>query len=129
MKYPTPMRQIDCIDRLKNERRMLKSDMPEGFFARPVPKIENGIVSKTELNMRVWICGIPGKEGTIWEGSTLLMYMFFPEDYPTQPPKCQFDPPLPHPNIYPSGSVCLSIINEKLDWKVNITIREILIGI
>jgi hypothetical protein len=29
-----------------------------------------------------------------------------------RPPKCMFKPVLPHPNIYPSGTVCLSILND-----------------
>ncbi|CAE8641234.1 unnamed protein product, partial [Polarella glacialis] len=37
--------------------------------------------------------------------------------------------PLFHPNIYPSGTVCLSILNEDEDWKPAITIRQILLGI
>jgi ubiquitin-conjugating enzyme E2 I len=40
-----------------------------------------------------------------------------------------FKPVLPHPNIYPSGTVCLSILNEEEDWKPHITIRQILLGI
>lgn len=33
---------------------------------------------------------------------------------PSKPPKCVFDPPLFHPNVYPSGTVCLSIVNESM---------------
>jgi len=40
-----------------------------------------------------------------------------------------FKPVLPHPNIYPSGTVCLSILNEEEDWKPNITVKQILLGI
>jgi ubiquitin-conjugating enzyme E2 I len=36
---------------------------------------------------------------------------------------------IPHPNIYPSGTVCLSILNDEEDWKSSITIRQILEGI
>lgn len=36
---------------------------------------------------------------------------------------------LPHPNIYPSGTVCLSILNEEEDWKPPITVKQILLGI
>jgi ubiquitin-protein ligase len=28
----------------------------------------------------------------------------------TQPPKCKFVPPLFHPNVYPSGTVCLRCV-------------------
>ena len=44
-------------------------------------------------------------------------------------PKGQFKPLLPHPNIYPSGTVCLSILNEEEDWKSSISIKQILMGI
>ncbi|KXZ42757.1 hypothetical protein GPECTOR_120g424 [Gonium pectorale] len=40
--------------------------------------------------------------------------MEFTEDYPTKPPKCRFPAGFFHPNIYPSGTVCLSILNEEL---------------
>lgn len=50
-------------------------------------------------------------------------------EYPTKPPKCIFTPALFHPNVYPSGTVCLSILNEEEGWKPAITIREILLGI
>jgi len=55
--------------------------------------------------------------------------MDFPTDYPLRPPKCQFKPVIPHPNIYPSGTVCLSILNEEEDWKSSISIKQILLGI
>merc|ERR1719242_2634300 len=59
--------------------------------------------------------------------------MEFTEDYPSKPPKCKFalvnGKPLFHPNVYPSGTVCLSILNEDEDWKPAITIRQILLGI
>lgn len=67
-------------------------------------------------------------------------------EYPTKPPKCmdydphhtffpltsrsgKFVPPLFHPNVYPSGTVCLSILNEEEGWKPAITIKQILLGI
>jgi len=30
-----------------------------------------------------------------------------------------------HPNIYPSGTVCLSILNENDGWKPAITIKQV----
>ena len=50
-------------------------------------------------------------------------------DYPSKPPKCKFTPPLFHPNVYPSGTVCLSILDEEKSWKPAITIKQILIGV
>src|SRR5271154_4485143 len=76
-----------------------------------------------------WEAGIPGKAGTPWESGLFKLWLLFPEEYPTRPPKCKFDPPLFHPNVYPSGTVCLSILNEDEGWKPAITIKQILLGI
>jgi ubiquitin-conjugating enzyme E2 I len=81
------------------------------------------------VNMLKWFCEIPGPKGSIWEGGGYKLYMEFPPDYPLRPPKSQFKPVLPHPNIYPSGTVCLSILNEEEDWKSSISIKQILLGI
>lgn len=61
--------------------------------------------------------GIPGKEGTDWAGGVFKVMFDFPDEYPSKPPKCKFVPPLFHPNIYPSGTVCLSILNEDEGWR------------
>ena len=49
--------------------------------------------------------------------------------WPAKPPKCKFTPALFHPNVYPSGTVCLSILNEDEDWRAAITVKQVLIGI
>lgn len=41
----------------------------------------------------------------------------------------KFVPPLFHPNVYPSGTICLSILNEDEAWKPAITIKQIALGI
>jgi len=98
------------------------------------------------LDLKNWECGVPGKEKTIWEGGLFKLTVSFPEgqapgqrmlptmltrdaEYPTKPPKCKFTPPLFHPNVYPSGTVCLSILNEEEAWKPAITMKQILLGI
>ena len=37
----------------------------------------------------------------------------------------KFTPPLFHPNVYPSGTVCLSILDEEKGWKPAITIKQV----
>jgi ubiquitin-conjugating enzyme E2 I len=81
------------------------------------------------MNLMEWEVGIPGKEGTPWEGGLYKLSMTFPEDYPSKPPKCKFAPPLFHPNVYPSGTVCLSILDEEKSWKPAITIKQIVLGV
>jgi ubiquitin-conjugating enzyme E2 I len=88
-----------------------------------------------------------------------MMLIYFFSEYPTKPPKCKFllhtnmstrtrlraaagndslcinsftgkfTPPLFHPNVYPSGTVCLSILNEEEGWKPAITVKQIALGV
>ncbi len=55
--------------------------------------------------------------------------MNFSDEYPAAPPECKFDPPLFHPNVFPSCKVCLSILNAEKDWVPTITIKDVLRGI
>lgn len=65
---------------------------------------------------------------TDWANGVYKLTMEFSDDYPIKPPKCVFTPKLFHPNVYPSGTVCLSILNEEKDWRPAITIKQILLG-
>jgi len=81
------------------------------------------------MNLMRWKCHIPGKKGSLWEGGYYPIAIEFPEDYPQKPPKCKFPEKFYHPNIYPSGTVCLSILNEDEDWMPSISVKQILLGI
>ena len=37
----------------------------------------------------------------------------------------KFDPPLYHPNVYPSGTICLSILDEEKSWRPSITMKSV----
>ncbi|KAL9596432.1 MAG: hypothetical protein Q9219_005816 [cf. Caloplaca sp. 3 TL-2023] len=112
-----------CLIRLQEERKQWRKDHPFGFFAKPV-RTPQGV-----LDLKNWECGVPGRDKTLWEGGLFKLTVSFPDEYPTKPPKCKFVPPLFHPNVYPSGTVCLSILNEEEGWKPAITIKQILLGI
>ncbi|XP_055835731.1 SUMO-conjugating enzyme SCE1-like [Solanum dulcamara] len=77
----------------------------------------------------VWQCSIPGKPSTDWDDGHYPLTMHFSEDYPSKPPKCKFPPDFFHPNVYPSGTVYLSILNEDSGWRPAITVKQILVGI
>jgi len=49
--------------------------------------------------------------------------------FPSLAAKCVFVPALFHPNIYPSGTVCLSILDAEKHWRPAITVKQILLGI
>lgn len=68
--------------RLVEERKAWRRDHPFGFFARPVSKGDGS------SDIMKWEAGVPGKEGTDWEGGIFKVSMEFSEDYPSKPPKC-----------------------------------------
>eukprot|EP01034_Spumella_vulgaris_P021388 gene21389-27418_t len=76
-----------------------------------------------------WEVGIPGKDGTDWEGGVYKVVMSFPASYPAKPPVCRFVPPIYHPNVFSSGDICLSILKEEDGWRPAITIVMIAQGI
>ncbi|XP_035612241.1 SUMO-conjugating enzyme UBC9-A isoform X1 [Oncorhynchus keta] len=121
-KSPPVMSGI-ALSRLAQERKAWRKDHPFGFVAVPTKNPDG------TMNLMNWECAIPGKKGTPWEGGLFKLRMLFKDDYPSSPPKCKFEPPLFHPNVYPSGTVCLSILEEDKDWRPAITIKQILLGI
>jgi len=37
--------------------------------------------------------------------------------------------PLFHPNVYPSGKICLSLLDPEKAWRPSLTIKQLLLGI
>lgn len=81
------------------------------------------------MNLQKWEAGIPGKEGTIWAEGVYPITIEYPNEYPSKPPKVKLPANFYHPNVYPSGTICLSILNEDQDWRPAITLKQICLGI
>uniref|UniRef100_A0A804MBH4 UBC core domain-containing protein n=1 Tax=Zea mays TaxID=4577 RepID=A0A804MBH4_MAIZE len=92
-----------------------------GFVAKPA------MLPDGSVNLMLWNCVVPGKEGTDWEGGYFPVTLHFTENYPSNPPTCKFPRRFFHVNVYDSGDVCLSILGDA--WAPSITVRQILIGI
>lgn len=103
------------------ERKHWRKDHPPGFYAKPKPAVDGS------SDLFHWSGGIPGKEGTDWEGGTYKVNLKFSSDYPSAAPEVFFDPPIFHPNVYDDGKVCLSILTK--DWRPAITLKQILVGV
>ena len=58
-----------------------------------------------------WLIWETSPENTLYEGGLFKVHLTFPHDYPLQPPKMQFKTEMWHPNVYPSGLVCISILH------------------
>lgn len=72
-------------------------------------------LSPDENNFNIWNILIFGPPETIFEGGVFPCRLSFPLTYPNKPPEFRFTKSLPHPNIYPDGRVCISILHEGQD--------------
>ena len=64
-----------------------------------------------DANMYVWDVMIIGPANTIHEEAYYKAQLKFPKDFPNQPPEMVFTSEMWHPNIYPDGKVCISILH------------------
>uniref|UniRef100_A0A9L0R586 Ubiquitin-conjugating enzyme E2 G2 n=2 Tax=Equus caballus TaxID=9796 RepID=A0A9L0R586_HORSE len=78
---------------------------PEGIVAGPM----------NEENFFEWEALIMGPEDTCFEFGVFPAVLSFPLDYPLSPPKMRFTCEMFHPNIYPDGRVCISILHAPGD--------------
>ena len=58
-----------------------------------------------------WNVLFEGTEDTLYEGGYFKATLTYPDDYPNNPPVMQFVSKMWHPNIYPDGKVCISILH------------------
>jgi len=86
---------------LKRQLKDLQKNPVEGFSA--------GLVD--ESNIFEWEIMIIGPQDTLYEGGFFKAIMTFPSTYPLEPPKLVFKSEMFHPNVYPSGEVCISILH------------------
>eukprot|EP00299_Pterocystis_sp_00344_P005910 c17658_g1_i1.p1 GENE.c17658_g1_i1~~c17658_g1_i1.p1 ORF type:complete len:169 (-),score=32.45 c17658_g1_i1:88-594(-) len=90
---------------LRKQLRELSKHAPEGFSA--------GLVD--ESNVFEWEFVIMGPPETLYEGGFFKGILTFPSDYPIKPPVMRFTCEMFHPNVYPDGQVCISILHPPGD--------------
>lgn len=125
-----------CLSRLQAERKNWRKDHPPGFVAKPRSKPDG------TSDLTVWDLKIPAKPSSIWAPGLLSATMTFPPEYPDRPPKVLFakidGKPLFHPNIYPDGGTCLSIINPPESthgygkggtWTQVLTVKDVVLAL
>ncbi|XP_064135627.1 ubiquitin-conjugating enzyme E2 G2 isoform X2 [Loxodonta africana] len=94
-----------ALKRLMAEYKQLTLNPPEGIVAGPM----------NEENFFEWEALIMGPEDTCFEFGVFPAILSFPLDYPLSPPKMRFTCEMFHPNIYPDGRVCISILHAPGD--------------
>ncbi|KAF2754669.1 ubiquitin-conjugating enzyme [Pseudovirgaria hyperparasitica] len=91
--------------RLFHEYRTLTTDPPDGITAGPL----------SEDDLFTWEALISGPADTPFEGGIFPATLVFPKDYPLAPPTMRFTCDIWHPNVYPNGAVCISILHPPGD--------------
>ena len=94
-----------------------------------------------ENNFFKWSVCFQGPDDTLYEGGFFKAILSFPEDFPQNPPEMKFITEMWHPNIYPDGRVCISILHksgvdrfndqEKAEerWRPVLGVEQILISV
>jgi len=118
-----------AVARLQKELKELTKNPVEGF------KVE--LIDESSLFQ--WHVYIQGPPQTELEGGIFKCLMSFPEDYPNSPPKLKFLSDFWHPNVYPDGTVCISILHlpdpmneqerEEETWIPIQTVESILVSV
>lgn len=116
---------------LKRQLAQLNSDDESGFS---VGLDDDGDLFK-------WRVVFEGPSETPYEGGIFQTKLNFPRDFPNSPPSMFFTTEMWHPNIYPDGKVCISILHppgtdrlnqqETADerWRPIISVEAILISV
>ena len=121
-----------ALRRLAEERKNWRKDHPAGFYAKPIMRPDSS------QDLLHWSMGIKGREGTDWEGGIFHVTLDFTDDYPANPPKCAFDPVIFHPNVFPSGGICLSLLKKPENnylgglsncWSASISLKQLALAI
>ncbi|KAF8591773.1 ubiquitin-conjugating enzyme [Ramaria rubella] len=86
---------------LRRQLQELSKNPVEGFSA--------GLVD--DNNLLEWEVMIIGPPDTLYEGGFLKARLSFPPEFPLLPPTMRFITPMWHPNVYPDGGVCISILH------------------
>jgi ubiquitin-conjugating enzyme E2 G1 len=96
-------------------------------------------IEPNDNNFLEWKILLFGPSETIYEGGIFECKIIFPETYPNNPPEFIFITPIPHPNIYENGKVCISILHNNIDisgyediseqWKPSLGVETIIMSI
>ncbi len=98
-------------------------------------------VGPKDDNLFLWDVLMVGPPGTLYEGGFFKATLKFPDDFPNSPPEMRFSSEMWHPNVYPDGKVCISILHppgtdrynlqESADerWRPILGVEQVLISV
>lgn len=111
------------------------TSLPPAVFRRVAKEVRNlvrepieGVKLKVDdENLTDIQAEIYGPEDTPYEGGVFRIKLVLSDTFPAQPPKGFFLTPIFHPNVGPSGEICVNTL--KRDWSADHKLKHILIVI
>jgi ubiquitin-conjugating enzyme E2 G1 len=97
----------------ENQATLLLRKQLKDLSRNPVDGFSAGLVD--DSNLFEWNVTIIGPPDTLYEGGYFNAIMSFPPNYPNSPPSVRFTSDMWHPNVYPDGRVCISILHAPGD--------------
>jgi ubiquitin-conjugating enzyme E2 G1 len=88
---------------------LLRKQLKEMQTSNDLSNISAGLVDDNIYEWEVLL--MISDDCNFYAGGFFRARLSFPEDYPHSPPKMRFETPIWHPNIYPDGNVCISILH------------------
>ncbi|KAF9955201.1 Ubiquitin-conjugating enzyme E2 T [Mortierella alpina] len=106
--------------RMRKELKDLEVSPPLGVVCYPLN--DNIVHLQAEIS---------GPEDTPYSAGTFKIDILIPDRYPFEPPRCQFQTRVYHPNIDEQGRICLDILKSppKGSWGPAISISTMLISL
>eukprot|EP01147_Barroeca_monosierra_P004159 gene4159-6511_t len=102
--------------------------------------VDGTLLAFDEENLLCWKVALFGPPDTPYAGGYFKAQLDFPETYPFNPPRMRFTSRIWHPNVFPNGSICISILHppgtDELSgerpeerWNPTQSIRTILLSV
>ncbi|XP_008802772.1 ubiquitin-conjugating enzyme E2 7-like isoform X8 [Phoenix dactylifera] len=92
-----------------SQASLLLAKQLKDLTKNPVDGFSAGLVD--DSNIFEWNVTIIGPPDTLYDGGYFNAIMSFPANYPNSPPTVRFTSEMWHPNVYPDGRVCISILH------------------
>jgi len=96
----------------------------KSLMKEPIDGIE---VQIDEKNISQMIANIQGPQGTPFAGGVFKIKIVLTKEFPQQPPKGFFLTKIFHPNVGPSGEICVNTLKQ--DWNSKMGIKNVLLTI
>ncbi|KAF9054072.1 ubiquitin-conjugating enzyme/RWD-like protein [Panaeolus papilionaceus] len=104
------------VRRIMRELGEMEKNPPEGIR-----------IQSNDEDMLDFVGLVEGPQGTPYAGGYFKVKFTFNDEFPAAPPKCRFATKIFHPNVGPTGEICVSTL--KKDWKPTYGIAHILVTV